>query len=94
MRSDCWKNGRARLNALLTGRVEWVDPEDGAFEVEWLGWRDRWSLFGIHSHTWDWVRKYGKMPCGCTRNPLTRRMVLINWRCTTHCSRPLTEDDD
>lgn len=84
---------RARLEALLTGRVEWVDPEDGAFEVEWLGWRDRWSLFGVHSYSWGWVRRYGRMACGCTRNPLTRRLVLIRWRCPDHCSLPLAEAD-
>lgn len=84
---------RARLAALATGRVEWVDPEDGAFEVEWLGWRDRWSLFGVHSYDWRWVRRYGKRGCGCTINPVTRRRVLIQMTCPEH-GRPRWFDQE
>lgn len=83
----------ARLRALLTGRVEWIDPEDGAVEVEWLSWKDRWSIFGVHSYSWGWVRKYGALECGCTRNPITRRRVLIRLNCAQH-GKPYLFDDD
>ena len=65
----------SRLKALLTGKITWLDA-DGTPEYEVLGWRDRWSLFGIHSWNWRWVHRLGQMDCGCTRNPLTRRTVL------------------
>ena len=84
MVKSSWKTTPGRLRALLTGRVEWVDPEDGVTEVEWLGWRDRWSIFGVHSYTWDWVRKYGALDCGCTRNPVTRQTVLTAFLCPEH----------
>ena len=72
-----------RLKALLDGKVTWV-ADDGAEEREVLSWRDRWSLFGVHSHDWWWVRRYGKLHCGCTRNPITRRMVLFRMGCRSH----------
>lgn len=72
-----------RLKALLTGKVTWVDP-DGTEEHEVLGWRDRWSLFGVHPHNWRWVHRWGRMGCGCTHNPLTRRAVLTNIDCPRH----------
>jgi hypothetical protein len=74
----------ARLRVLATGRVEWVDPEDGVIEVEWMSWRDRWSIFGVHSCSWRWVRRWGSRPCGCTFNPLTRRKVLTRMSCPEH----------
>lgn len=73
-----------RLHALLTGVVEWVDPETGQITAELYGWRDRWSIFGFHSYNWRWVRRWGKLECGCTRNPLTRRIVLIAPGCSAH----------
>lgn len=75
----------SQIRPLLTGRVEWCDPHSGAvIETEYMSWPDRWSLFGIHSTEWWWVRRYGKMHCGCTRNPLTRRMVLFRMDCPDH----------
>ena len=65
----------------MTGVVEWVEPETGKITVELYGWRDRWSIFGPHSFNWWWVKKWGRMECGCMRNPLTRRKVLI---CSAH----------
>ena len=55
-----------RLRGLLTGRVEWFDPDDNLIEVEWMGWRDRWAIFGVHSSNWRWVRRFGTRDCGCT----------------------------
>lgn len=80
-------NLRSRLRALRTGVVEWVDPETGQVEIDFLSWRDRWNLFGVHSYDWGWVRSFGKRGCGCTKNPLTRRLVLISWDCPEHCFR-------
>lgn len=74
----------SRLRLLRTGVVEWVDPETGQVEVDLLGWRDRWSLFGAHSYNWNWVRRFGRRDCGCTLNPLTRRRVLTRIDCPAH----------
>lgn len=76
----------SRLRVLLTGNVEWVDIETGETERDHYGWRDRWSIFGVHSYNWGWVRRLGVMDCGCTRNPLTRRMVLFRFGCAEHCA--------
>lgn len=75
--------GLARLKVLLDGNVTWV-ADDGVGETEHLSWRDRWTLFGVHSFDWWWVKKYGRCDCGCTRNPLTRRMVLYRMGCPVH----------
>lgn len=74
----------ARLRVLRTGVCEWVDPDTGVVEVDLLSWRDRWNLFGVHSYTWRWVRRFGKQACGCTLNPLTRRRVLTKMECPDH----------
>jgi hypothetical protein len=78
----------SRLRILRTGICEWSDPDTGDIEVDFLGWRDRWSIFGVHSYNWRWVRRYGKQTCGCTLNPLTRRVVLVSWECPKHCGIP------
>lgn len=70
-----------RVKRLVTGEYTWV-AEDGSTEVDHYGWKDRWSIDGIHSWQWRWVHKYGQLPCGCTRNPITRRMVLYRWPCS------------
>lgn len=75
--NSTWKCLSGRMHALLTGRVVWVDAEDGTEETEHYGWRDRWAIFGLHSYDWRWMRRWGKRPCGCMINPLTRRRVLI-----------------
>jgi len=74
----------ARLRMLRTGVVEWVDQDTGQVEVDLLGWRDRWTLFGVHSFNWNWVHRFGKRECGCTFNPLTRRRVLTAMNCASH----------
>lgn len=76
---------RERLKVLATGRCEWVDVDTGQVEVDQMGWRDRWAVFGPHSYEWRWVRRLGAMECGCTLNPLTRNIVLYRWECDTHC---------
>jgi hypothetical protein len=78
---------RSRFRVLRTGVVEWVDPKTGQVEVDFLSWRDRWSIFGIHSYDWSWVRRFGAQRCGCTKNPLTRKTVLISGDCTRSCGR-------
>lgn len=73
-----------RVKLLVTGVTVWTDSRTG--EVEQV--RDRslaWTIAGIHSYKWWWVRKWGGLPCGCTRNPLTRRMVIFSGDCARHC---------
>lgn len=70
-----------RVKFLVTGKAEWVDAETGESYVEYETWHTRWLIAGPHSHYWWWVRKYGKLDCGCTCNPLTRRRLLINAEC-------------
>lgn len=82
----------SRLRVLVTGRVEWVNPEDSDdVEIDYLSFRDRWSIFGIHSYNWKWVRRKGIRECGCTFNPITRRKVLTYMDCSQH-GRPLFEN--
>jgi len=83
-----------RLRGLLIGRVEWFDPDDNLIEVEWMGWRDRWAIFGVHSSNWRWVRRFGIRDCGCTFNPITRRRVLTLLDCREHGFGELLNDDD
>lgn len=71
-----------RVKMLATGHVTWVDTATGDEEHEQAGWKLRWTLAGMHSYQWGWVRRHGRLPCGCTRNPLTRRMVLYSGACT------------
>ena len=81
-----------RIRILVTGRVEWVDPEDNSVESETLSWRTRWAIFGVHSYKWWWVQKYGALPCGCTSNPITNRRVLTDISCKVHSG--WGDDDD
>ncbi len=76
-----------RLRILMTGRVEWCNPYTGVVEdVDQMSWGERWSVFGIQSYTWKWVRHFGALKCGCTRNPVTRQMVLMRFGCAEHCA--------
>jgi hypothetical protein len=74
-----------RIKLLLTGKAEWCDAVTGqVVEQEKMDWRTRWAIAGIHSHNWMWVRQFGYRECGCTKNPITRRLVLINPECDQH----------
>lgn len=73
-----------RLKVLADGKVSW-QTDDGGIDFETLSWKDRWAVFGVHSYNWWWVRDWGTLSCGCVRNPITRRTVLIRWKCPTHC---------
>lgn len=73
-----------RIWILLTGVVTWRDQETGVTERERVDWGTRWALAGVHSYNWWWVIRYGKRPCGCTVNPLTRRRVLTDMDCDQH----------
>ena len=79
-----------RIKSIITGKVSWIDEITGEITEDREDWRTRWALFGVHSHNWWWVRKYGQLECGCTINPITRRRVLTLWGCKTHCD---VEDD-
>jgi hypothetical protein len=70
----------SRIRILATGRLVWEDIT-GELEVEYVDWRTRWAIAGIHSANWRWVRRWGEQDCGCTINPITRRRVLICMSC-------------
>lgn len=82
--SSSWATTNGRLAALATGRVVWEDPETGETETEYMGWRDRWAIFGVHAHNWRWVRRLGERACGCTVHPITRRRLLTRMDCAEH----------
>lgn len=82
--SSSWKTTVGRAKALATGRVVWEDPLTGETEAETMSWRDRWTVFGVHSYNWAWVRRLGARDCGCTFNPLTRRKLLTRMDCPDH----------
>lgn len=65
-----------RVKVLVTRRWE-LFPGHISKET----FRFMWGIVGIHSHNWWWVRKYGRLPCGCARNPLTRRWVWYMYGC-------------
>lgn len=82
-----WRHVRqvpARVRLLVTRRATWVDVETGDEHTVRESWRTVWALAGVHSYHWWWVRHWGPMECGCTRNPLTRRMLLISFECRKH----------
>ncbi len=72
-----------RVRVLATRTTVWVWPGEEPHVVK-ESWSGAWAIAGIHSYKWWWVRKYGNLPCGCTRNPVTRRMVLFRWKCAMH----------
>lgn len=77
---------------LVTGKLEWTDPETGEVEITHEDWSTRWQIAGWPSYNWWWVRKYGKMGCGCTRNPITRKRVLTAMGCDTHAPAKWFDD--
>lgn len=74
----------ARLTLLLRRRIETGSAPGQPDQVEHLSLREAWALVGIHTRNWWWVERYGEMPCGCTRNPVTRRIVAYRYGCPTH----------
>lgn len=72
-----------RIKLLITRVAEWQN-EDGTVTPTRESRQMVWAMAGIHSRNWWWVRRYGKLSCGCTRNPLTRRMVFIRHKCEQH----------
>jgi len=74
---------RARL--LTTRRVTLLNLVSGQpEELTRLDWSTAWALAGPRPASWRWVQRRGKLPCGCLRNPLTRRLVLITTACPHH----------
>jgi hypothetical protein len=85
-----------RIKFLIDGKIIWAGRDGNQFSTT-ESWELRWAISGIHSYKWWWVRRYGKLPCGCTRNPLTRRILTIKWRCRKHSvvgKRPRLRDPD
>lgn len=82
-----------RVRYLITRRLEWETGDGEINRVEKVPFRVAWKMFGIRSHRWSWVRRYGRLRCGCTRNPITRRMVLYAWRCPEHFPKLPGEDE-
>lgn len=78
-----------RIKLLVTRRFNWhYTDSEGQHQLEQVKepWNAAWAIAGIHSWSWWWVRRYGELDCGCTRNPLTRRVVLMDSMCDVHCS--------
>ncbi len=74
----------ARIKMLVTRKFEWTDVESGTTTITKESWHATWAIAGIHSYQWWWVCKFGQMDCGCTKNPITRRLVLISGKCEKH----------
>ena len=74
------KNLLFRIKFLVDGKATWTIT-DGSEHKTKEKWSLRWAIAGIHSSNWKWVRKYGKMKCGCTKNPVTGKIVLHNTTC-------------
>lgn len=70
-----------RIVFLLTGNATWKDQLTGDAYRTVESWNVRWAVAGIHSYQWWWVKRFGQLDCGCTRNPLTRRVVLFSSDC-------------
>ena len=70
-----------RIKILIIRKVTWESCDGDKLYDEKVSLSFAWTLVGIHSHQWWWVRKYGRLPCGCQINPLTRRFVAYRWRC-------------
>lgn len=73
-----------RLKFLATGKTTMTDNTTGEVTDIRLPMNWRWTISGVHSHNWKWVNRWGKEPCGCVRNPLTRRKVLVRGDCPDH----------
>jgi hypothetical protein len=68
-----------RIQKLITRKFTWVSEEGSYTSKE--PFHITWAIVGIHSYRWWWVRKYGLLPCGCRRNPITRRFVSYLYGC-------------
>jgi hypothetical protein len=75
-----------RIRLLVTGRAAWGEPGAEDVEVVKLSWGARWAITGVHSYNWWWVKRWGREPCGCTINPVTRRRLLFDSKCSEHWS--------
>lgn len=73
-----------RIKTLITGVTVWRHPSPLVPAERVRDWSLAWTIVGIHSYQWWWVKKWGNLPCGCTRNPLTRRMVIFSGDCKQH----------
>lgn len=89
-----------RAWSIARGRMEmWeVDPDTGErLDGDPMIITDRGTiraLAGPHSYEWWWVKRWGRMGCGCTRNPVTRRRLLTSSDCLEHFrrrARPATD---
>lgn len=85
-----------RWKFLLNKTTVGFDTETGEPENFHFSFKGRWSIWGIHSHNWWWVTRYGTRDCGCVYNPLTRKRVLVRWRCDQHgdAKRRITHDEN
>lgn len=75
-----------RIILLVTGNTATVNEYGTVHERLHFSWKSRWAISGIHSRNWKWVIRKGAMPCGCTRNPVTRKRILTRWKCPEHCA--------
>lgn len=87
--------GELALLPVPEGWVHDVDCTECVPHHETMSWEMRWRLFGPKSYSWWWVRRWGKMECGCcTRNPLTRKQLLYAWKCPNNKRFRLFGEDD
>jgi hypothetical protein len=84
---------KSRITLLATGKARWVNDKTGVVSITHEAWHTRWKLAGPRVYSWWWVKRWGRLDCGCTRNPLTRRMVLINSSCVLHMGFDMWADE-
>lgn len=74
-----------RARTIVSGNIHWVDPETGEAGYDYER-RAAWAVAGPQVSNWWWVRRWGSLPCGCVKNPITRRWVSYAVTCTEHCA--------
>lgn len=73
-----------RIKLLATGKAIWCNAITGEpHHTEKLDWRCRWAIAGTHPLNWRLIYRLGGQPCGCVRNPFTRRMAAL---CLEHAA--------
>jgi hypothetical protein len=77
-----WPLGRGRV--LVTRKASVQNVATDEVEVLHLDWATAWAIAGPQTHSWWWVRKWGVLRCGCTKNPVTRRLLTTRGDCQSH----------
>lgn len=80
-----------RLKMIVTGKIVWVDQDEN--ETWEHNRRLAWRLAKPNLYNFWWVKKWGKLSCGCTINPITRRRLLTLGSCREHMPWPMFEEE-